>query len=139
LEALGGYSPPLSPAREVASLVFLVLLGVTALLERLQFTLRKTEASTWWASNGRDVLNAVALAVIALGLKGLGFQGPIAWCIDATFVVLLSALQMSVAKHRLAGLWSVLWAVALGLPILVAPGAVHDFFRASLERLFPGT
>jgi len=138
VEALGGYTQLASPAREVGSLVFLVMLCVTALLERLQFTLRKTEASTWWASNGRDVLNLVAFGAISLGLKVLGFTGPISFCIGATLVVLLSALQMSLGKRRLAGLLSVLVAVALGMPILVAPGAVHDLFRAALEVLFPG-
>ncbi|HYX89913.1 MAG TPA: hypothetical protein VE782_00005, partial [Myxococcaceae bacterium] len=40
----------------------LAALCATGVLERVQFGLRFLEARTWWASNGRDVLNGAAFA-----------------------------------------------------------------------------
>lgn len=137
MEALGGYHELSSPARELGSAGFILLLCITALLERLQFKLRATESRTWWASNGRDVLNAIALGAMSAGLFGLGFTGPIAVCIAATVVVLLTALQGALAERRHADRAAVLTALALGAPVLIVPQAVHGFFRALLELLFP--
>lgn len=136
LDALGGYRPLEPLARLLGSGVFLGMLALAALLERLQFQLRYTESSTWWASNGRDVVNAFALAAMALGLRVIGFTGPIALCIAATLVLLLSALQSAVEKHRHAFLWSLAAALLLGAPVMVAPELVHGGFRAAVEWLF---
>jgi hypothetical protein len=136
VEALGGYSPLSSPGRELGFALFVLLLCVTALLERLQFKLRATEARTWWAGNGRDVLNALALGVMALGLKLLGFAGPISFCIAATLVVLLTWVETLVGERPHSTALSVAAALGLGAPILLFPASVHAFFRGALELLF---
>ncbi len=136
MEALGGYRELAPVARLLGSLVFLSALAVAALLERLQFKLRASESKTWWASNGRDVVNVGALAATTLGLYGVGFTGPIALAIASTVVIVLSALQMSFQKHRGALGLSLGAALVLGLPVLLAPRGVDLAYRAMIEHLF---
>lgn len=136
VEELGGYRELLPPARELGGAVFLGMLVLTAILERLQFQLRATEASVWWASNGRDVVNAFALGAMSLGLYVVGFSGPIALAIAATVVILLSVLQATLEKHRRAVGLSVLAALLLGSPVLLWPRAVHRLFSATIGFLF---
>lgn len=137
MEALGGYRELPESARLVGGLMFVGLLCLTALLERLQFQLRATESSRWWASNGRDVVNAFALAAVALGLKVIGFTGPVSLAIAATLVITLSALQSALARYpRLSTALSIVTALVLGMPVLLAPRAVHDLFRGVIELLF---
>lgn len=136
MNELGGYREFLPPARELGSAVFLGMLVLTAVLERLQFQLRATEASVWWASNGRDVVNAVALGAMSLGLYVVGFSGPIALAIAATVVILLSALQATFERHRWAGGLSVLTALLLGAPVMLFPRTVHGLFTGMIRFLF---
>lgn len=138
MDELGGYRELLPAARGVGSAVFVGMLALTALLERLQFQLRATESSVWWASNGRDVVNAFALGTMALGLRVIGFTGPIALAIAATVVVLLSAMQAEFEKHRWAGALSVVTALVLGAPVIALPRAVHELFVTLIVSLFGG-
>jgi len=137
LDALGGYQELAQPGRLIGAVGFLGMLLATAALERLQFQLKAAEASKWWASNGRDVVNAVALGAMAIGLRVIGFTGPIALSIAATLVLVLSAAQTALEKRGGAGLLSVGLAVVLGAPVLLAPRPVHELFRSTLEILFP--
>src|SRR6185369_9973962 len=58
------------------ALTFLASVALAGLLERVQYRLRADEGRAWWASNGRDVLNAVALGSVSSGLWIYGFRGP---------------------------------------------------------------
>jgi hypothetical protein len=137
LEQLGGYRELLPSRRLLGTAVFVLALCVTALLERVQFQLRATEAKAWWASNGRDLINAGALGAMAIGLKVFGFTGPMALAIAATFVICLSVLQSSLAKYpRVSYGLSVVVSLAMGLPVIVAPREVEQVFRGALELLF---
>ena len=136
VDEFGGYRPLLPPARAVGNAAFVGLLCLTALLERLQYQLRGSESSRWWASNGRDVVNAFALAAMTLGLRLIGFIGPISLLIGATVVLLISASQGVVAQHRFASWFSLALTLALGLPILLVPSYVHSLFRRALGLLF---
>jgi hypothetical protein len=111
-------------------------LTLTALLERLQFQLRATETSTWWASNGRDVVNAFALGTMSIGLRVIGFTGPIALSIAATVVVVLSVVQTTFEKHPLSSWTTIIVALGLGTPVLLVPAQVHQVFRTTIELLF---
>jgi hypothetical protein len=137
MDELGGYRELAPPARIIGDAVFIGMLFLTAFLERLQFQLRVTESSKWWASNGRDVVNAFALASMGLGLKVLGFTGPIAFLIASMMVLFLSVLQSSLGNRRLSTILSMAGALALGLPVILAPTMVHAFIRRTLELLFP--
>lgn len=137
MDELGGYQALAPPAQLVGDAVFIGMLFLTAFLERLQFQLRITESSKWWASNGRDVVNAFALASMALGLKVIGFTGPISFLIASTMVLFVSVLQSSLSNRKLSTVLSMAGALALGLPVILAPLWVHSFFRKTLEMLFP--
>lgn len=137
MDELGGYQSLAPAAQLVGDAVFIGMLFLTAFLERLQFQLRVTESSKWWASNGRDVVNAFALASMALGLKVIGFTGPISFLIASTMVLFVSVLQSSLSNRKLSTVLSMAGALALGLPVILAPFWVHSFFRKTLEVLFP--
>jgi len=133
-QALGGWTGEWSVLR---ALGYLVLLALVGLLERVQFRLKADEGRAWWASNGRDVLNAVALGAVSAGLWLQGFRGPLVVCVGGTLVLLLSLLQMRFQSSPRSTLWSVLSAVVLGLPALVRPGTVARLFQEALAALIP--
>ena len=119
------------------ALTFLASVGVAGLLERVQYRLRADEGRAWWASNGRDVLNAVALGAVSSGLWVYGFRGPLVVCVAGTLVLLLSMAQMRLESRPGSTWWSVGVALALGAPVLVAPAAVARFFQRVVLVLAP--
>ncbi len=119
------------------ALTFLASVGVAGLLERVQYRLRADEGRAWWASNGRDVVNAVALGAVSAGLWVYGFRGPLVVCVAGTLVLLLSMSQMRLESRPSSTLWSVAVALALGMPVLVAPGGVAHFFERVVLALGP--
>jgi hypothetical protein len=119
------------------ALTFLASVGVAGLLERVQYRLRADEGRAWWASNGRDVLNAVALGSVSAGLWVYGFRGPLVVCVAGTLVLLLSMSQMRLESRPRSALWSVAVALALGMPVLVAPGMVARLFERLVLALGP--
>ena len=119
------------------ALTFLASVGVAGLLERVQYRLRAEEGRAWWASNGRDVLNAVALGAVSSGLWVYGFRGPLVVCVAGTLVLLLSMAQMRLESRPGSTWWSVGVALALGAPVLVAPGAVARLFQRVVLLLAP--
>ena len=137
MDPLGGYRPLPEQARLVAAAVFLLILATVGWLERLQYQLRESEASRWWASNGRDVVNLFALGTMSVGLKVIGFAGPLAFGLAATFVILLAFVQGTLEKRAHAVLYSVLTAIVLGVPVLIAPAPLAHGYRAAVNLLFP--
>lgn len=135
-DALGHFRELSHQGRLIGAVVLGGMVCLASLLERLQYQLRATEQSVWWASNGRDVVNAFALGVMALGLSVYGFGGPIALCVAATFVVLLSTVQASVERHHLATVWSLAAGLALGFPLLGWPRAMFHAFHRAIVFLF---
>ena len=133
-QALGGWTGEGGPW---GALTFLGSVCVAGLLERVQFRLRADESRAWWASNGRDVLNAVALGSVSAGLWVQGFRGPLVVCLAGTLVLLLSMSQMRLESRPRSTLWSVLVAIALGFPVLVAPGNVARCFERLVIALGP--
>lgn len=137
MQALGGYQPLSGVARAVGDIVFVGVLGLAAVLEHLQFQLRATESARWWASNGRDVVNTFALATMAVGMRVIGFTGPMSFLLAATLVVTLTALQASFERSHHGIVVSAGTSLFLGLPILLAPAAVDAHVKSLLETLFP--
>jgi len=119
------------------ALTYLASVAVAGLLERVQYRLRADEARAWWASNGRDVLNAVALGAVSSGLWIHGCRGPLVVCVAGTLVLLLSICQMRFESRRGSSWWSVGVALALGSPVLVAPGQVARLFQRVVLALAP--
>jgi len=133
-DALGSWTGEAGPW---TALTFLASVGLAGLLERVQYRLRADEARAWWASNGRDVLNAVALGAVSSGLWIHGFRGPLVVCLAGTLVLVLSIFQMRLESRPRSALWSVVIALALGMPVLVAPAGVARGFQQLLLALGP--
>lgn len=138
MDALGGYRELPGAYRLAGDALFFVALALTGFLERLQLELKAAEKGHWWASNGRDVLNAGAFGTMALGLRVVGFTGPIALVIAASLLLVLTAIESALAEKRHSGPLVLLAACALGAPVLFIPRAVQELFRAALEWLFRG-
>ena len=138
MDALGGFLEPAQSERAQAAraLVFLGVLLLTAVFEHLQTRLRDDEVSTWWVSNGRDVLNAFALGACALGLRVLGFHGPLALCLAAVLTVLLSLIQGAIVARQWPYAASLVAALIVGLPVALRPAWVSGVLRAAVEALF---
>lgn len=137
MEELGGYQELALAQRLFGNLVFLAALLFTAGLERLQFQLKAKESSRWWASNGRDVVNAFALFAMWLGLRAVGYTGPIGLAVAAFMLVAVNLLESSLGRYpKLSPAVYLSAAAVVGLPVLVAPRATHAVFRATLEVLF---
>ena len=133
MDALGGYERSLSLGPWEGGGIFVLSLTLTSMLERLQLRLKAKELTVWWASNGRDVLNFLALVTVLLGLRGLGFVGPLLVCMSATFIVILSAFETYLGDRRFAGLVSLVasWMVG-GLPLFLpvaVDGSLHHLFH----------
>ncbi len=135
-ELLGGYIEPEPSMRWVGVVVFVAALCATGIVERIQFRLRFLEARTWWASNGRDVLNAVAFAAIGAALGISGFRGPLAVVIAASIILLVNTVQASLGTRRGATVLSALAALMLGAPVLLVPSLLDRGLRSLLLFLF---
>lgn len=136
MQSLRGYEPWAMPARPLGTVGFIVLVVVVSYLERLQFRLRRLEGSKWWASNGRDVLNLAALLLMIGALKIIGFSGPLSLCVAATIVIVLSALQMELDKHKHQAAWSLVVGLLLSAPVLAFPAAADEVFTRLIAALF---
>lgn len=136
LAGLGGYQPQELPARPLGSVAYLLAVVIVSYLERLQFRLRALEGSRWWASNGRDVLNTLALLFMIAGLHLIGFSGPLSLCIAATIVIVLSALQLELDKHRHQAWWSLAVGLGLSAPVLLFPAQTDALFTRLIGALY---
>jgi hypothetical protein len=91
--------------------------ALAAVLDRLQLAWRELEPTTWWASNGRDVLLLFSVALQAVALLQLGFPLPAA-VVAAAQLTLASVLVELVLLRR--GWMRAHDAVAVGLSVGVA-------------------
>ncbi len=135
-DLLGGYSEPEPSVHWVGVVVFAAALCLTGVIERIQFRLRFFEARTWWASNGRDMLNLAAFGAIGAALLIYGFRGPMALVIACSLILLVNTVQSSLGTRRGATVLSALAALALGAPVLLLPSLVDRGLRSVLLFLF---
>ena len=100
LPGLGEFEAPSAAGRAAGALGYIATLVVAAGLERLQFKMRATESAHWWASNGRDAVNAGAMLAMSVGLSAMGFSLPVAFCLAAVVMLGLSLVQMVMDEER---------------------------------------
>lgn len=118
----------------------LVLVGATALAAlfgRLQLSLRELEASTWWASNGRDVLVLFSLVVQALALMGLGFPLAAASVMAAQLtlaMVIVEAILLRVPDAPFHDTIAIATAVVAVLPVAAAPRSAFELMELVVRR-----
>jgi hypothetical protein len=132
---------PRTETERVAAMLALVAAVASAVrLEEVGDRLRREEHRAWWASNGRDVINVVALLVMGGALMLLGFPGPAALVTGGILTMALTGV--TVVEGKLPERYRPqLVALALGLllamPLLVWPEKVSGGLGWVAEALFP--
>lgn len=112
----------------------LALMGM-GLLTRLELGLRAREGTLWWASNGRDLANAVALCLTLAGLHGLGYSGPVALLLSAALLLAVTAVLATLGERR-APVWvALVVALGAGAPVMALPGHIQAWVLRALALL----
>lgn len=133
---------PRSAAERLSAALALVAAVAGAVqLEELGDRLRREEHRAWWASNGRDVVNAAALLVISGALVLLGFPGPAA--LVAGGLLTLALTGVCVVEGKLPArahprLLALAAGLLLALPMLAWPSGVVAALGRLASALFPG-
>ena len=126
-------------SRQAGSAALIAALALTVALQRLQAALVRAESSVWWASNGRDLINAFSLAVVGTTLWLMGFPGPAALFLSATILLVLNLFETVLFRGMAPG-WnaglSLLAIVVLIGPVLVVPDRVNAWLNLLAAQLF---
>jgi hypothetical protein len=127
--------------RAAAVVAALVATALLVLLQEVGERLRREEQRAWWASNGRDVLNALGFAAIAGALRLYGYPGPAALLAGGAFTLgaygaFVLAADVARLAHPRATAIAAGWALA-GL-LLAFPEPVLRALGLLAARLFPG-
>jgi hypothetical protein len=109
-------------------------------LEELGDRLRRDEHRAWWASNGRDVINALALLAISGALVLQGFPGPAALVLGGVLTMSLTGvcvLEGRLPERARPRLVALALGFLLALPLLLFPAEVAAGLGALAAGLFP--
>jgi hypothetical protein len=117
--------------------VVLSALAVSILFQEIALRLREQERSAWWASNGRDVANALALALLLLAIRWLGASWDVALLLGATITLVLTAVARALLG-RLRRPWMVVAVVGvvLVLPLVLRPERTFEQALAVVDWLY---
>ncbi len=132
--------PRSDPERLVAALTLLAAVAAAVRLEELGDRLRREEHRAWWAGNGRDVINALALLAIAGSLVLLGFPGPAALVVGGVLTMALTGvcvLESRLPERVRPRLVALGLGLLLAAPLLAFPAEVAAGLGALAARLFP--
>jgi hypothetical protein len=127
--------------RLAAAVALLAAVAAAVRLEELGDRLRREEHRAWWASNGRDVINAAALLAISGALVLQGFPGPAALVLGGVLTMALTGvcvLEGRLPERARPRLVALALGLLLALPLLLLPGEVAAGLGALAARLFPG-
>lgn len=128
------------PERLAAALALLVAVASAVRLEELGDRLRRQEHRAWWASNGRDVINALAVLAIAGSLVLMGFPGPAALVLGGVLTMTLTGvcvIESRLPERAHPRLVALGLGLLLALPLLAFPAEVAAALGALASRLFP--
>ena len=125
-------------ARAAAAAGYLAAVTLLVLLQEVGLRLRREERRAWWAGSGRDLLNALGFAEVAVALRAYGFPPAAALYLAATATLVLFGTSIFMTRAPVAHPRA--WAVAVGLifatPVLVVPQRVLDVFQRAAAALF---
>jgi hypothetical protein len=126
-------------ARAAAVAGYLAAVTLHVLLQEVGLRLRREESRAWWAGTGRDVLNGVGFAAVAVALRAYGFPGGAALYVAATATLILFGTSIFLetqvrVRHRRA--WAVTLGLAVSTPVLVIPERVIELFQRAAASLF---
>ncbi len=127
-DPLGVFRSAPAGARLAGQLALVGSLALAVWLQQLELRLRREDAALWWASSGRDIINGVSLAAIALALWLNGLPGPSALIGGAALLLAITLFERILLRSRdlkhPVGL-ALLFAVAIAAPFLLDAQAVH--------------
>lgn len=131
------YVPPSYPAW-LGDVSYIAALALFVWLQQIGVRLREHEADTWWAGNGRDVVNALAVTTLSAAIWTQGISFPLALLFGGTLTLLLTVLHMALLG-RVARTAPVIVAAAVlvGAPLVFAPATVARAGAALLAGAFP--
>jgi hypothetical protein len=129
-----GYPAPLGDLAYVAALALFIY------LQRLSLLLRAEEEQTWWASNGRDVVNGAAVVTLSAAIWLQGVAPWLAVFFGGTLILTLTVLQ-AFLQRRHPQPWKplVVAAALLGAPLVLAPQPVAETTASLLQAAFAST
>jgi len=107
-------------------------------LQKVGLRLREEETQTWWASNGRDVVNGLAVVTVSGSIWLQGVAPWLAVFFGSTLTLALSVLH-AFLERRHPDPWKLLLvaAVLLGAPLVLAPEPVAAAAAELLQAAFP--
>jgi hypothetical protein len=129
-----GYPAPLGDLAYVAALALFIY------LQRLSLLLRAEEEQTWWASNGRDVVNGAAVVTLSAAIWLQGVAPWLAIFFGGTLILTLTVLH-AFLQRRHPQPWKplVVAAALLGAPLVLAPQPVAEKTASLLQAAFAAT
>lgn len=131
--------PTSGTERAVAALALLAAVAAAVRLEEVGDRLRREEHRAWWASNGRDVINALALLAIGGSLLLMGFPGPAALVLGGVLTMALTGvcvIEGRLPERAHPRLVALALGLLLALPLLLFPAEVAAALGALASRLF---
>lgn len=113
-------------------------LALFVLLQRVALKLRAEEADTWWASNGRDVVNGLAVVTLSTAIWLQGVAPWLAIFFGGTLTLALSGLHSLLQRTHATEPWKpvVVAAAILGAPLVLAPRPVAETAAQLLRAAF---
>ena len=130
------YRIPSYPA-VYGDLAYAAALALFIWLQKVGLRLRAEEAQAWWASNGRDVVNGLAVVTVSGAIWLQGVAPWLAVFFGSTLTLALSVLH-AFLERRHPDPWKLLVvaAVLLGAPLVLAPQPVAEETAALLRAAF---
>jgi hypothetical protein len=130
------YRAPPSPSW-IGDAAFAVALLALVYFLHLARVLRVHERDTWWASNGRDAVNALAVVTLFGAISLQGFSLPLSLLFAATITLILTVLYDALAtRFRHPGSAVLVAAAIVGAPLVLAPARVAALVAGGLARAF---
>jgi len=113
-------------------------LALFVLLQRMALKLRAEEADTWWASNGRDAVNGLAVVTLSAAIWLQGVAPWLAIFFGGTLTLALSGLHSLLQRTHATEPWKpvVVAAAILGAPLVLAPRPVAETAAELLRAAF---
>ncbi|MFN7133431.1 MAG: hypothetical protein ACK4N5_15230 [Myxococcales bacterium] len=130
---LGTFRQQPAAYRLIGNVALGLALALVVALQHWQTRLKQDESRVWWASNGRDMVNIVALGALVLALWLVGFPPASGLLFGATIILVTHAVENAAAARSVAV--NALLALVIAVPLLFAPQRAQQLVEHVAERL----
>lgn len=117
---------------------YVCALALFVFLQKVALRLRAEESQAWWASNGRDVVNGLAVVTVSIAIWLQGVAAWLAIFFGCTLTLALSAVHALLQRSHATDPWKtvVVAAAILGAPLVLAPRPVAEAAAELLHAAF---